>query len=61
MCLRFITKAGEENEEGHGASQEHSGKESACQRRRHRRRGLDPWVRMIPNIMKDVINRKDVF
>ena len=25
-----------------------SGKESACQRRRHGRRGLDPWVRKIP-------------
>ena len=30
MWLRFITKAGEKNEEGHGASQEHSGKESAA-------------------------------
>ena len=25
-----------------------SGKESACQRRRHKRRGFDPWVRKIP-------------
>ena len=25
-----------------------SGKESACQYRRYRRCGLDPWVRMIP-------------
>ena len=25
-----------------------SGKESICQRRRHRRLGLDPWVRKIP-------------
>ena len=24
------------------------GKQSACQCRRHRRRGLDPWVRKIP-------------
>ena len=44
-----------------GVSQEYSGKESACQCWRHRRRGLAPWVGMIPNILKDVINRKDVF
>ena len=25
-----------------------SGKEPACQRRRHKRHGLDPWVRKIP-------------
>ena len=25
-----------------------SGKESACQCRRHRRRGSDPWIRKIP-------------
>ena len=25
-----------------------SGKEPACQRRRHKRRGFDPWVRKIP-------------
>ena len=25
-----------------------SGKESDCQCRRHRRQGLDPWVRKIP-------------
>ena len=26
----------------------HSGKEPACQCRRHKRRGFDPWVRRIP-------------
>ena len=35
-----------------GLSRWHSGKESACQCQRHRRRGFDPWVREIPGAGK---------
>ena len=31
-----------------GASRWHSGKESACQRRRHKRHSFNPWLRKIP-------------
>jgi len=30
----------------------HSGKESTCQFRRHKRHGLDPWVEKIPQSWK---------
>ena len=33
---------------GTGLPRWHSGKESACQCRRHKRHGFNPWVRMIP-------------
>ena len=31
-----------------GLTRGNSGKQSACQCRRHRRHGFDPWVRKIP-------------
>ena len=35
-----------------GLSRWHSGKESACQCRRHRRWGFEPWVKKVPRMNK---------
>ena len=49
-CFQSLFLSG--GEENKGLPSWYSGKESACQRRRHKRRGFDPGVRKIPWRMK---------